>query len=83
MNYGIMDEREKSSIVSEVNILRELNHPHIVRYYERLIDKSNGRIYIVMEHLEGGDMRTLIQEARKAGKYFSEEWIWKFFTQVE
>ena len=37
-------------LVSEVNILRELNHPHIVKYYDRVIDKLEGKIYIVMEY---------------------------------
>ena len=27
-----MNEKEKSMLVSEVNILRELKHPNIVRY---------------------------------------------------
>ena len=28
-----------AQIVAEVNILRELRHPFIVRYYDRIIDK--------------------------------------------
>ena len=39
MDYGSMNDKEKALIVSEVNILRELRHPHIVRYYDRIIDK--------------------------------------------
>ena len=39
MNYGMMSEKEKQQIVSEVNILRELNHANIVKYYDRIIDK--------------------------------------------
>ncbi len=35
LNYGRMAEKEKQQLVSEVNILRELKHPHIVRYYDR------------------------------------------------
>jgi serine/threonine protein kinase len=34
-----MNEKEKQQIVSEVNILRELNHENIVKYYDRIIDK--------------------------------------------
>lgn len=34
-----MSEKEKQQIVSEVNILRELTHHHIVKYYDRIIDK--------------------------------------------
>jgi NIMA (never in mitosis gene a)-related kinase len=39
LNYGIMSEKEKQQIVSEVNILRGLSHPNIVKYYDRIIDK--------------------------------------------
>ena len=39
LNYGKMGEKEKQQIVAEVNILRELKHNNIVRYYDRSIDK--------------------------------------------
>ena len=35
MDYGKMTEKEKQQLVAEVNILRDFNHPHIVRYYDR------------------------------------------------
>ena len=35
INYGKMTEREKQQLVSEVNIIRDLQHPNIVRYYDR------------------------------------------------
>lgn len=35
LDYGRMNEKEKQQLVVEVNILRELKHPHIVRYYDR------------------------------------------------
>lgn len=54
LDYGKMTEVEKQMLVSEVNLLRELKHPHIVRYYDRIIDRSNTTIYIVMEFCEGG-----------------------------
>ncbi len=41
MNYAKMGDKEKQQLVTEVNILKELNHPHIVRYYDRIIDKNN------------------------------------------
>ena len=39
MEYGKMSEKEKKQLVEEVNILKELKHPNIVRYYDRIIDK--------------------------------------------
>ena len=56
MNYARMGDKEKQQLVSEVNILKELNHPHIVKYYDRIIDKNNQKIYIIMEHCEKGDL---------------------------
>lgn len=56
LNYGKMGEKEKQQIVSEVNILRELNHNNIVRYYDRIIDKAQAKIFIIMEHCDGGDL---------------------------
>ena len=39
LGYGKMSEKEKQMLVSEVNILRELSHPNIVKYYDRVIDR--------------------------------------------
>lgn len=67
MDYGAMTESEKQMLVSEVNLLRELKHKHIVRYYDRIIDRSNTTIYIIMEYCDGGDLATLISKCRKDG----------------
>lgn len=50
LDYGSMTEVEKQMLVSEVNLLRELKHPNIVRYYDRIIDRTNTTLYIVMEY---------------------------------
>jgi serine/threonine protein kinase len=51
-----MSEKEKQQIVSEVNILRGLSHPNIVKYYDRIIDKQKAKIFIIMEYCDGGDL---------------------------
>jgi serine/threonine protein kinase len=35
-----MSEKEKQQLVSEVNILRELNHKYVVKYYDRVIGNT-------------------------------------------
>ncbi|KAI5610967.1 serine/threonine-protein kinase Nek2 [Silurus asotus] len=65
LDYGSMAEVEKQMLVSEVNLLRELRHPNIVRYYDRIIDRTNATLYIVMEFCEGGDLATLITKCIK------------------
>mmetsp|Transcript_10744 Transcript_10744/g.20985 ORF Transcript_10744/g.20985 Transcript_10744/m.20985 type:complete len:308 (+) Transcript_10744:2518-3441(+) len=80
--YKRMNDREKNQLVTEVNILRELKHPHIVRYYDRIIDKSQGKIFIVMEYCEGGDIGHLIKRCKQKRDYIGEDVIWKIFFQV-
>ena len=59
-----MTEAEKKLLCQEVNLLRELKHQHIVRYYDRVIDRSSTTLYIVMEYCEGGDLATYISRCR-------------------
>lgn len=56
MNYGEMLEKEKQLLVQEVNILKKLRHPHIVKYYDRIVDWKQSTLYIVMEHCAAGDL---------------------------
>lgn len=46
--YGIMSQAQKSQLVNEVNILKELNHEHIVKYYQHFLEKKNSNLYIIM-----------------------------------
>ena len=82
LNYGVMSEKEKQQIVSEVNILRELNHANIVKYFDRIIDKQRAKIYIIMEYCDGGDLQQLIRRCRKTQDSIGEDFIWKVLSQT-
>eukprot|EP00347_Sterkiella_histriomuscorum_P012471 403368448 len=82
MNYGKMSEKEKQLLVNEVNILRELDHPNIVKYYDRILYKEKATIYIVMEYCEKGDMAQLIRRLKRDKEYLPEAKIWKILAQV-
>lgn len=77
-----MGEKEKQQVVGEVNILRELKHQHVVKYYDRIIDKANTKIYIIMEYCEGGDLANLIKSCKPSQDYLPEELIWRILGQV-
>ncbi|CAN9507823.1 unnamed protein product [Ophioblennius macclurei] len=82
MDYGTMAESEKQMLVSEVNLLRELKHPNIVRYYDRIIDRTNTTLYIVMEYCEGGDLSSLISRCIKERRYLEEQFILRVMAQL-
>eukprot|EP00938_MAST-03A_sp_MAST-3A-sp1_P000865 g865.t1 len=82
LDYGTMNDKEKSHVVSEVNFLRELRHPFIVKYYDRIINKKDMKLYIVMESCEGGDLQNLIRKCKREKIYVREEKLWKMFAQL-
>lgn len=50
INYSHMRPVEKQRIADEVNILKELRNPFIVRFYDHIHERASKRCYIVMEH---------------------------------
>uniref|UniRef100_A0AAV2K6M2 non-specific serine/threonine protein kinase n=1 Tax=Knipowitschia caucasica TaxID=637954 RepID=A0AAV2K6M2_KNICA len=82
LDYGTMGDSEKQMLVSEVNLLRELRHPNIVRYYDRIIERSSSTLYIVMEHCEGGDLATLISQSIKDRRYLEESFVVRVLVQL-
>ena len=60
INYGSMNSEQKKQLVCEVNILKDLSHAHIVKYYDRVIDSKEAKIYIVMEYCPGGDISSYL-----------------------
>ncbi|KAJ3606627.1 hypothetical protein NHX12_026148, partial [Muraenolepis orangiensis] len=69
-------------LVSEVNLLRELKHPNIVRYYDRIIDRTNTTLYIVMEYCEGGDLSSLVTRCIKERRYLEEQFVLRVTAQL-
>ncbi|CAM9763708.1 unnamed protein product, partial [Ectocarpus fasciculatus] len=65
----------------QVNILRELRHPFIVRYYDRIVDRRKTRLHIVMEHCST-DLARVIKTRRLRGEYLDESFLWNLMCQV-
>ena len=49
-------------ILKEINVLSNLSHPNIVKYYKHY--EENDKIYIIMEYLEGGTLKQYINEEK-------------------
>jgi NIMA (never in mitosis gene a)-related kinase len=60
-----MSREQKNQLVNEVNILKDLSHEHIVKYYEHTVDRKNTYVNIFMEFCPGGDLGTALTEIKK------------------
>lgn len=61
---------------SELNILKEIHHPHIVKYYD--FEEINDNLCIYFEYMSGGNISSLL---KKYGS-FPEETIRLFSKQI-
>eukprot|EP00397_Hematodinium_sp_SG-2012_P020575 GEMP01021207.1.p1 GENE.GEMP01021207.1~~GEMP01021207.1.p1 ORF type:complete len:722 (+),score=169.85 GEMP01021207.1:100-2265(+) len=82
VGYQQMNDRDKSQLVREVNLLKDLKHPHIVRYVDRIVDKASMRLFIVMSYCVNGDLDQVLKRHAKKKEYMSEDTILGIFSQL-
>lgn len=73
-------KKEREATKVEVELLRRLNHPNIVRYIESFLSKNSESLCIAMEYCDGGDLASQVKAARN--KLFSEDKILHWFVQI-
>ena len=76
------DEKTRKGLAKEIDILRRVNHPNIVRYLDCHYDRST--VTILMEHCDGGDLQGLIHAAnqRSPTKGVTEPEVWSVLVQL-
>ena len=77
---GHLKLAEQNAAKSEADVLHQMNHSNITMYIESFVE--NDKLYIVMEHADGGDLSTAIQSRRKDAKYWDEEEVMRIFVQI-
>ena len=66
--------------LAELNKLKELNNPHIVKYYNSFMD-NNMNIYLIMEFMNNSDVLGFIKAHQVLQKNIKEEEIWNILLQ--
>ena len=66
---------------NEISIMKELNHPNIVRFYDMLV--TNSHYYVVMEYCNGGDLLSCLDEYKKLYNIpFTQEIVQYLMRQI-
>ena len=50
----------------EIKLLASFNHPNIVRYRDSFLEM--GKLHIVMDYAEGGELHSLLKDTAAAGE---------------
>ena len=81
-NLQGMGSRERQSAFQEVQLLRDLRHPHICSYQDSFVHKPANQLCLVMDYCDGGDLHQRVQVHRKDGKLFSEPRVVSWLLQL-
>eukprot|EP00928_Gymnodinium_smaydae_P100116 TRINITY_DN9747_c0_g1_i1.p1 TRINITY_DN9747_c0_g1~~TRINITY_DN9747_c0_g1_i1.p1 ORF type:complete len:980 (-),score=163.18 TRINITY_DN9747_c0_g1_i1:309-3248(-) len=79
---GEMAEEEKTEARREVAVLKKLNHPFIVRYFESWINSSTEDLIIVQEYCEGGDLGRFVEERNKWKRPIDPAQVIRWLAQI-
>ena len=76
-NYGL-------NAVKEVEVLKELSHVNIIRYYSHHTEDGGQNLCIIMEYADLGTLSSLIREEASdpESRYFMEKYNWRFLSQT-
>jgi serine/threonine protein kinase len=82
LNYSRMNKKERRMMITEVNILRDVEHPNIVKYFDTIIIREQQKIYIVIEHCSRGDIGAMIEKYKRQRRVVDERFIWRVMSQI-
>eukprot|EP00440_Ansanella_granifera_P062314 gb/GFBE01067563.1/.p1 GENE.gb/GFBE01067563.1/~~gb/GFBE01067563.1/.p1 ORF type:complete len:511 (+),score=84.83 gb/GFBE01067563.1/:1-1533(+) len=74
------DDKCRTEALKEAEVLKSLSHPNIIGYEDAFLEE--GRLCIVMEYADGGDLWAAIARRRSSGCRYHEREALAIFVQV-
>ena len=72
-------EDKEKYFTSEIELLKQLNHPNIVKYYKSF--REEDKLYIIMEYFDNGDLDDYIKVLKFDKNLDKKPEIWNIFYQ--
>ena len=76
----INNQQEKDLCFQQMDKLKTINNPHLLRYYNYFIDENNN-LYMVYEYMNNSDLNSFIKAHQILEQDIKEEEIWNILLQ--
>lgn len=81
MNYSQLTQEEANALLYEARSLMYLNHDHVVKTYNVIVETESSTVYIIMEPCMG-TLGTAVQVMSAFGRQIPEEHIWCIAAEI-
>ncbi|XP_057371108.1 serine/threonine-protein kinase Nek7-like [Daphnia carinata] len=78
----MVDSKARADCLKEVQLLKQLKHPNVVRYLGSFEEKQSGQLLIVLELAGAGDLAKFLFSCQRHSRLMTEQAIWRFFVQI-
>lgn len=79
----MVDSKARNDCIKEIQLLKQLNHKNIVRYYGCIEPSERGsQLLIVLELAAAGDLSQFLANCQRKKRMLTERTIWNFFRQI-